>query len=211
MNKILISSIVVATIATVIIIATKDKTPDLQPEKGYVSCTTLCQNKIPSLCSDELEYSQDNCEANCNTWTNSLKTCVSKADDCEQLDLDFSRSADDLAREAVDSTLKDKNKISKASHCTIVDDDYSDIAEYEDVKETQFGCSGACYKYKQCAGFGEDITEETMNEAYDSCFEQCQTWSENTLNCMKKVKINSPMDCMPLTKCGLIEYHNQGF
>jgi len=73
-------------------------------------------------------------------------------------------------------------------------------------KKNNFTCVEACKMYKECAGFGENVGEKGKNEAYDSCFQECQNWSQETLNCMKKITINSPIDCAPLTMCALKEY-----
>ena len=103
-------------------------------------------------------------------------------------------------------------KIQQKSHCTIIDDDYSEIEEKPKEKVTPTGCASACRKYKQCAGFGQGVGKKGMNEAYNTCVNQaCPSWSQKTLRCMQKVHINSPMDCAALTFCGLAEYVTKGF
>ncbi len=209
MNKIVIGVVATVVIATAVVVIKNNDDKKIPENDKYISCTEICNKDLINTC-DNIVGNIDNCEANCNEWTPSMKSCVKKASKCEELDLNFSRTAEDIFRESKGKIVSEEDRIKNSSNCTIVDDDYSDIADV-DQEETRFGCSSACYKYKKCAGFSEGVGEKGMNEAYDTCFEQCQKWSKKTLDCFSKIQINSPTDCMPLTMCGLSEYHSQGF
>ncbi len=218
MKNILIGVAAAAIMGTAITVFVVSKSDDEEknnePDPILTSCTVLCGQTIPDLCpdfkNDNFEYNP-NCEANCATWSDSLKLCIAQAAECDQLDLDFSRSAQDIDREMKGGVVGQEDAIAHSSNCTILDDDYSEIEEKEEKAETNFDCSGACYKYKQCAGFGEGVGEQGKNEAYDTCFEACQSWSQDTLNCFEKVSINGSSDCAALTMCGLSEYRDQGY
>jgi len=78
-----------------------------------------------------------------------------------------------------------------------------------DEKEPEIisdSCHDACQKYKKCASYGDDISAEDLQDAYDSCFEECQEWSKETIICINKKAIKIPNDCLNLTRCALPEY-----
>ena len=67
-------------------------------------------------------------------------------------------------------------------------------------------CVDACKKYSDCASYTEGATKEDLQDAYDSCFEECQKWSDKTKICINKKQINAPIDCENLGFCALSEY-----
>ena len=67
-------------------------------------------------------------------------------------------------------------------------------------------CVDACKKYSDCASYTEGATKEDLQDAYDSCFEECQKWSDKTKICINKKPIAAPIDCENLGFCALSEY-----
>jgi len=71
-------------------------------------------------------------------------------------------------------------------------------------------CDSACKKYSDCAGFTEDATKQDQQDAYDSCMEECKSWSKETVICINKKSIKNPADCGYLSQCALKEYGGMG-
>jgi hypothetical protein len=161
-------------------------------EMDLPNCFDLCHNKIQDICMDDivnLEASDswygdtildiDHCDQSCGSWNDSVLSCIGKATKCDSIS-----SSEPYCKEEEDNSM----------------------VEYIPEKETNFGCSSACYKYKACAMRADDATAEDGNSAYDTCFEECQNWSEQTLTCMKKNSAETAMGCANLSMCGLQEY-----
>ena len=72
-------------------------------------------------------------------------------------------------------------------------------------------CPEACKKYSDCARYAEDETEEDIQDAYDSCMEECVNWSKETVICINKKPIKKPLDCRDLSFCALPEYGGPGW
>lgn len=71
-------------------------------------------------------------------------------------------------------------------------------------------CPEACKKYGDCARYTEDVTEQDIQDAYDSCMEECVKWSKETVICINKKPIKKPLDCRDLSFCALPEYGGPG-
>ena len=72
-------------------------------------------------------------------------------------------------------------------------------------------CPEACKKYGDCARYTEDVTEQDIQDAYDSCMEECVNWSKETVICINKKPIKKPLDCRDLSFCALPEYGGPGW
>jgi hypothetical protein len=72
-------------------------------------------------------------------------------------------------------------------------------------------CPEACKKYSDCARYAEDETEEDIQDAYDSCMEECVNWSKEAVICINKKPIKKPLDCRDLSFCALPEYGGPGW
>jgi hypothetical protein len=164
-------------------------------DKEIPDCFSLCHNKIQDICMDEIVdilsegqvsdnsiYNEEACEGVCmSEWSDDVRTCVSKANKCDSIS-----QSEPYCKEEEDNSA----------------------VEYIDEKEVNYDCSGACYKYKVCAMMADDATAEDGNEAYNTCFGECQNWSEKTLDCIKKSDTGTAMGCAKLSACGLAEYRN---
>ena len=81
------------------------------------------------------------------------------------------------------------------------------LCDKEEKKEIiSTSCEEACQKYAHCASYTEGVTKEDLKDAYDTCFEECKTWSEKTIICINKKPITAPIDCENLGYCALPEY-----
>lgn len=81
------------------------------------------------------------------------------------------------------------------------------LCDKEEKKEIiSTSCVDACKKYSDCASYTEGVTKEDLQDAYDSCFEECQKWSDKTKICINKKPITAPIDCENLSFCALPEY-----
>ena len=153
-------------------------------------CHTLCYDKIQELCMDDIVellsdgnimdasmYNEEGCETICNKWTDDTKRCIGKATKCESLS-------------------------QEEPYCK---DEGEDIVEYiEDKENTK--CSSACYKYKRCVLLSDDVSLVDANEAYTTCYGECQNWTKETIMCMNNTETGTAMGCMKHSQCGLAEY-----
>lgn len=149
------------------------------------TCFELCHQHIPEICPEyflELDdYTFENCEKDCaKFWNDVTISCISDATTCEQLSYD-------------------------EPYCT---EDAEEGFEMEKAPEEKSACDTACANYAICAGYADDATEMDKVEAYETCYGECQHWSEETIRCTSK-RINSAMDCATLSMCGLKEYKGQ--
>jgi hypothetical protein len=165
-----------------------------QEESSDANCFSICHQKIQDTCLEEIiEIGPENlvggdslmdpthCENTCMAnFTDNTLDCFSKITKCDQVG-----SGDPWCKEA-----------------EIPDSEVYDIEE----PITRSGCQIPCEKYKKCAGYGDDATTEDMAEAYNSCMEVCQEWSDSTITCINQKSINAPIDCMHLSNCALQEY-----
>ncbi|PLX25642.1 hypothetical protein C0580_02015 [Candidatus Parcubacteria bacterium] len=162
-------------------------------ENSGANCFSVCHQKIQDVCLEEIieigpeelagnslmdpEFCENTCMAN---FTDNTLDCLSKISKCDQV-------------------------LSGGDYCKENEIPDSEIYEIdEDV--TRGGCQIPCEKYKKCAGYGTDATAADMAEAYNSCMEVCQDWSDDTITCINKKNINTAADCSNLSLCALGEY-----
>lgn len=148
------------------------------PEFDEANCFTVCHDKIKALCPDA-NIDLDDCLTRCNGWKDSAIECMSKATKCDQINVN-------------EGSCRSENE--------------EDPYEYEPEKPTDYRCTKACYNYKYCVSYADDDTQADRNAAYNTCFQECQHWSEKTVKCMSGFRAQNTMDCMKVTQCGLAEY-----
>ncbi|MFA5009468.1 MAG: hypothetical protein WC534_02760 [Candidatus Paceibacterota bacterium] len=68
-------------------------------------------------------------------------------------------------------------------------------------------CSDACQRHKACAAFTEDVTSADLNNAYNSCMEECATWPKDMIKCINTVEIKKPNDCVNFVQCQLPQFY----
>lgn len=177
-----------------------DNNPNLRDDidmyndkKDVPNCFDICHNKIQDICMDdivELEASDawygdsildtDHCDSLCNSLSDDVLVCMSKATKCESIS-----SYEPYCREEEDNSA----------------------VEYEPEQETNYNCSKACYKYKECAMKADDARPEDGESAYQTCFEECQNWSKETVSCVNNTETGTNMGCANMTACALREYN----
>jgi len=72
-------------------------------------------------------------------------------------------------------------------------------------------CSDACQRYKDCAAYTEDATPADLNDAYDTCLEECQTWPKEMIKCINAVEIKAPNDCVNFLPCQLPQFYEEKY
>ena len=165
-----------------------------QQENADANCFSICHEKIQDACLEEIiEFGPEelaasgslmdpsSCEATCAAnFDDFTLDCFTKITKCDQVG-----SGDPWCKEP-----------------EIPDSEVYEIEE----PITRTGCQIPCEKYKKCAGYGDDATAGDTQEAYNSCMEVCQGWSDSTITCINQKSINNPADCMHLSNCALKEY-----
>lgn len=74
------------------------------------------------------------------------------------------------------------------------------------AEEALGSCDKACDNYALCAGYGDDMTAQDVDDAFASCMEECAGWEKTNIDCMAKVIVRNPEDCGPVSLCGLKNY-----
>ena len=172
-----------------------DSTPaSTTDSEENLNCVTLCYDTIPELCADDIAnfeandvhvmtnntvYNDEYCEAQCAGWTPEMMKCVNNAKNCDQIGMN-------------------------ANSCTTNEPDSP--FEYNEEHAEVTACSTACNNYAKCASFTAGATAGDVQEAYNSCYSECQGWSPTTIACMSKHNADSMQNCMNITNCGLNEY-----
>lgn len=160
-----------------------------------ISCFSLCHETIQDKCMDTIvdyeandvpvltnetiynpEYCTSECEAN---WTDEVMQCVHDIKSCEQLG-------------------------PKADYC--ITNPPEDPFEYPQEKAENKNCDKACTNYADCAGMADDATETDIQEAYETCYSECQGWTEKTISCMANANGKTVNGCMTVSMCGLQQY-----
>ncbi|MBN2087348.1 hypothetical protein JW758_03295 [Candidatus Peregrinibacteria bacterium] len=168
---------------------------DAAKNNEELNCFTLCHDTIVEKCEDQIvemeandipvmtsdtiynsEFCQTECMAN---WTPEIMQCVHNAKSCDQIG-------------------------PTAEFC--ITNPPEDPFEYPEETAENKNCSKACKNYADCAGFGTDATPADLLEAYNSCYGECQGWSEKTIKCMSDADGNSANGCIKISMCGLGEY-----
>lgn len=121
------------------------KQNDLEKQLDEFSCFSFCNENMKKICPD---YNASTCENDCMTkWPDTIRNCMLTAESCDQIS-----QSEPYCKEKLDKDL---------------------IPEPEEENVAP-GCPGACSKYKICAGFTDDATEEDKQYAYyESCMEIC--------------------------------------
>ncbi|SHO52631.1 hypothetical protein [Desulfopila aestuarii] len=164
-----------------------------QEKEPPPTCFAICTTKISEICSDEItKYQQDAdgnspwavlyeakiCQEYCNSeWNDDVLRCMNKAQKCSSLTW-----ANPYCEEEVD------------------------IYEQEPEEELNYSCSAACYKYKVCALKAGGASVDDGNSAYNTCFEECQNWSPETVRCIVNTDTGTGMGCYQMTSCAMKEY-----
>ncbi len=109
-----------------------------------------------------------------------------------------------IERENLNEILEEIRRSILEDYNDTLNQKFREMAEKKNKKTTTFTCEDACQMYSDCAWYGEGVDEKGMREAYKSCLQICPDRSHEALNCIKKIgKINSAIDCAPLTMCVL--------
>ena len=72
-------------------------------------------------------------------------------------------------------------------------------------------CSDACQRHKECAAFTEDATPADLNDAYNTCMEECAAWPVEMVKCINAIDINVPNDCAGFLNCQLPQYYEEKY
>ena len=72
-------------------------------------------------------------------------------------------------------------------------------------------CSDACQRYKDCAAYTEDVTPEDLNDAYDTCMEECPTWPKEMIKCINAIDIKIPNDCVSFLNCQVPQFYEETY
>ncbi|RJQ34289.1 hypothetical protein C4566_02295 [Candidatus Parcubacteria bacterium] len=81
----------------------------------------------------------------------------------------------------------------------------------EEEKIISDKCSDACQRYKDCAAYTEDATPTDLNDAYDTCMEECATWSKEIIKCINAIDIKTPNDCVSFVNCQLPQFYEEKY
>lgn len=72
-------------------------------------------------------------------------------------------------------------------------------------------CRDACQRHKECAAFTEDATPADLNDAYNTCMEECAAWPVEMVKCINAIDINVPNDCVGFLNCQLPQYYEEKY
>lgn len=72
-------------------------------------------------------------------------------------------------------------------------------------------CNDACQRHKACAAYTEDATSADLNDAYDTCMEECVTWPKEMIKCINTVEIKAPNDCVNFVQCQLPQLYEEKY
>ncbi len=68
-------------------------------------------------------------------------------------------------------------------------------------------CSDACQRYKACAAYTEDATPTDIQDAFDTCMEECGSWPREMVKCINSYEIKAPNDCVEFLNCHLPQFY----
>jgi len=72
-------------------------------------------------------------------------------------------------------------------------------------------CSDACQRYEDCASYTEDVTASDLDDAYNTCMEECGAWQKEMIQCINTIDIQTPNDCMGFVQCQLPQYYEEKY
>ncbi|HRY36730.1 MAG TPA: hypothetical protein P5230_02515 [Candidatus Magasanikbacteria bacterium] len=84
-------------------------------------------------------------------------------------------------------------------------------ADEEKKKVISDKCSDACQRYKDCASYTEDVTPTDLEDAYNTCMEECPTWTKEIIKCINAVDIKKPNDCVSFVQCQLPQFYGEKY
>ncbi|MCP4714942.1 MAG: hypothetical protein GY868_07485 [Deltaproteobacteria bacterium] len=149
-----------------------------------LACFELCHTTLPGLCPDyynnpDFEYTEAGCESDCQGfWSDVVRSCMTDATECNQI-------------------------TPGEPYC---EENPEDPFEYEENPAENNNCDAACTNYAECAGLSAGASAGDLQEAYNSCYSECQGWSEDTITCMSNADGSTPMGCAIISLCGVDEY-----
>jgi predicted nuclease with TOPRIM domain len=83
--------------------------------------------------------------------------------------------------------------------------------EERSKKEISDKCSDACQRHKDCAAYTEDVTVADLNDAYNTCMEECATWPKEMIKCINAINIKTPNDCVGFVQCQLPQLYEDKY
>jgi hypothetical protein len=72
-------------------------------------------------------------------------------------------------------------------------------------------CSDACQRHKDCAAYTEDATAADLDDAYNTCMEECATWPKEMIKCINTIDIKTPNDCVNFVQCQLPQLYEEKY
>ncbi len=72
-------------------------------------------------------------------------------------------------------------------------------------------CADACQRYKDCSSYTEDVTATDLNDAYNTCMEECVTWPKEVIRCINTTDIKAPNDCVSFVQCQLPQFYEETY
>jgi len=72
-------------------------------------------------------------------------------------------------------------------------------------------CSDACQRHKDCSAFTDDVTSADLNDAYNTCIEECATWTKEMIKCINAIDIKAPNDCVGFLQCQLPQFYEEKY
>ncbi len=72
-------------------------------------------------------------------------------------------------------------------------------------------CSDACQRHKDCSAFTDDVTPADLNDAYNTCMEECATWPKEMIKCINAIDIKAPNDCVGFLQCQLPQFYEEKY
>ncbi|MFA6417201.1 MAG: hypothetical protein WCW61_03360 [Patescibacteria group bacterium] len=72
-------------------------------------------------------------------------------------------------------------------------------------------CSDACQRHKDCAAYTEDVTAADLDDAYNTCMEECITWPQEVIKCINAIDIKNPNDCVSFMQCQLPQLYEERY
>ena len=77
----------------------------------------------------------------------------------------------------------------------------------ESSEENSYTCDDVCNRYRACAMMGAGVTSADGDDAYNTCYEECQNWSDDTITCIGDTNVGTAMGCANLSMCAIAEYN----
>jgi hypothetical protein len=72
-------------------------------------------------------------------------------------------------------------------------------------------CTDACQRHKDCSAFTDDVTPADLNDAYNTCMEECATWPKEMIKCINAVDIKAPNDCVSFLNCQMPQFYEEKY